>query len=162
ARSSPGTCAPAFAGTTARGCCGFRTIVNLLDKDVKMVDILARRDSMEKIEVAGFPGLRIRGAGRPLVMFLHGSFATHEPFAPWMERIGGACVALSRRGRLGVGPERAAGVRFADYLEDTLKAIDALGEAPILVGHSLGALIAQKVAELGRARGLALLSPAPA
>jgi pimeloyl-ACP methyl ester carboxylesterase len=38
---------------------------------------------------------------------------------------------------------------------------DAVGERPILVGHSLGGLVAQRVAELGRARAIALLAPAP-
>jgi pimeloyl-ACP methyl ester carboxylesterase len=63
---------------------------------------------------------------------------------------------------LGYGPERAEGLRFQDYLEDTLRVIDTLDQPPILVGHSLGALLAQKAAELGRARALVLLSPAPA
>ena len=37
----------------------------------------------------------------------------------------------------------------------------ALGEEPIVVGHSLGGLIAQKIAEMGLCRGMALLAPAP-
>jgi pimeloyl-ACP methyl ester carboxylesterase len=99
------------------------------------------------------------------LLFIHGAFVTHEPFRPWLERLGARGwpgLAVARRGRLGFGPERAQGLRFQDYLEDTLRVIDGLDEPPILVGHSLGALLAQKAAELGRARALVLLSPAPA
>src|ERR1051325_8165425 len=104
------------------------------------------------------PALRVAGAaGRPTLLFIHGAFVTHEPWRPWLGRLGqqgGPGVAAARRGRLGFGPERASGMRFQDYLDDTLAAIDALGETPIVVGHSLGALLAQKVAELGRARAM--------
>jgi pimeloyl-ACP methyl ester carboxylesterase len=71
-------------------------------------------------------------------------------------------VAVARRGRCGVGPERAEGLRIADYVEDTLRVIEALGELPVLVAHSLGGLVAQKVAEAGKCRGLVLLAPSPA
>lgn len=115
--------------------------------------------------LAGLPATRADGrADRPLVVFLHGAFVTHEAFRPWMRvmsRAGLRSVAFSRRGRLGVGPERARGLRFADYLDDTIAVLDALGEAPVVVGHSLGGLLAQKVAERGRAAAAVLLCPAP-
>ena len=116
--------------------------------------------------IAGFPALRTRGrrGDRPTLLFLHGAFNTHEPFAPWVERLGAAgwdAVAASRRGRLGVGPARAKGLGIADYVDDTLRVIEALGEAPIVIGHSVGGLIAQKVAEAGACRGAVLLAPAP-
>ena len=55
----------------------------------------------------------------------------------------------------------AEGLTFDDYVDDTLAVIDAVGERPVLVGHSLGGLIAQRVAALGRARALGLLASAP-
>jgi pimeloyl-ACP methyl ester carboxylesterase len=115
--------------------------------------------------IAGFPAIQVEGRpDRPAVLFLHGAFVTHECFSRWLDvmaRAGYRAVAVSRRGRLGVGPERAEGLRFADYLDDTMRVLDALGERPIVVGHSLGGLLAQKVAEAGRAEAIALLSPAP-
>src|SRR5262249_57281266 len=39
--------------------------------------------------------------------------------------------------------------------------LDTLDEAPVLVGHSLGGLLAQRLAESGRARALILLASAP-
>ena len=122
-------------------------------------------DQLEKASLAGFPALRIGGRrDRPPLFFIHGAFVTHEPFAAWMEFLAAAgwrSVAAARRGRLGVGPDRAEGVTVADYVEDTRRAVEALGEAPILVGHSLGGLIAQKIAEMGLCRGMVLLAPAP-
>lgn len=122
--------------------------------------------SLSHTTIAGFPAMRIDGrADRPPLLFVHGAFVTHEPFGPWMEFLGQRgwrSVAASRRGRLGVGPKRAGGLGFADYLDDTRRVIDALGELPIIVGHSSGGLIAQKLAELGMCEGLVLLAPAPA
>src|SRR5262245_62275972 len=109
---------------------------------------------MHEIRIAGFPALV--AAGRrdlPLVLMMHGAFSTHEPFRPWIKIFserGFRVVAVSRRGRFGVGPAQAEGVEIADYLDDTRQVIEALGEKPILVGHSLGGLIAQKMAEEDR------------
>lgn len=123
------------------------------------------KDVMET-QVAGFPAMRIEGrTERPPLLFVHGAFVTHESFAPWLARLGAAGwrgVAPSRRGRLGVGPAQARGLRVEDYVDDTRRVIDALGEAPVIVGHSLGGLVAQRLAEEGRAAALVLLAPAPA
>lgn len=122
--------------------------------------------SIATTSLAGFPALRTASANdRPPLMFVHGAFATHQPFAPWMaalERAGWGGIAVARRGALGGGTATSvAGLRIADYVEDTVKAIDALGEAPVIVGHSLGGLIAQKIAELGKCRAAVLVASAP-
>ncbi|MBZ6378081.1 hypothetical protein B5C34_01635 [Pacificimonas flava] len=48
-----------------------------------------------------------------------------------------------------------------DYVDALLAAGRDVGESPIIVGHSMGGMLAQKLAEQQGARGLALLSPAP-
>jgi pimeloyl-ACP methyl ester carboxylesterase len=112
--------------------------------------------------LAGFQAIATNGpADRPPLLFVHGSFAGHAPFADWMAALADAGWRGIAVGRRGGSPERVASLRIADYVDDTLKAIDALGEAPIIVGHSLGGLIAQKIAELGRCRAAVLLAPAP-
>ncbi len=112
--------------------------------------------------LAGFPAITVPGAtDRPPVLFIHGAFAGHEPFAGWMSvfaRDGWRGIAVGRRG---VRTGEIENMTIADYVDDTLKAIAALGETPIVVGHSLGGLIAQKVAELGRCRAAVLVAPAP-
>jgi pimeloyl-ACP methyl ester carboxylesterase len=116
--------------------------------------------------IAGFPAIETRVAkDRPPVLFIHGAFVTHHSNAGWMAEFakrGWGGVSPSRRGRLGVGPERAEGLTIADYVDDTLKVIAAMDAVPVVVGHSLGGLIAQKLAELGKCRAAILLAPAPA
>ena len=115
---------------------------------------------------AGFPTLEATptATGRPPVVLLHGAFADHESFRGWVARLaeaGHQTLAPARRGRAGVGPAKAAGLTFEDYVQDTIAVLDTLEEQAVLVGHSLGALIAQRLAEQGRARAIVLVSPAP-
>ena len=118
-----------------------------------------------KIEIAGFPGLYAEGEGerQPLpLVFLHGMWAHHEFFHNYLRffsKEGFDCYAISRRGRKGVPPTNAQGVRFQDYVDDTLSTLDVIGREPIVVGWSLGGLVAQKVAEAGRCRAAILVAP---
>jgi pimeloyl-ACP methyl ester carboxylesterase len=60
-----------------------------------------------------------------------------------------------------MGPADAAGPTFDDYVADTNAVIDDFDRAPVLVGHSLGGLLAQRLAEQGRARPIVLIASAP-
>jgi pimeloyl-ACP methyl ester carboxylesterase len=116
--------------------------------------------------IAGFPAhvTPVR-KGRPPVVFIHGAFVDHVPFDNWLgelARLGWGGISASRSGRLGIGPASAAGMTISDYIADTLRVIDTLDEKPVLIGHSLGGLIAQKIAEMGRCAAAVLLAPAPA
>jgi len=118
--------------------------------------------------VAGRPATVGRPAiakpGVPTILFLHGAFADHHSFSGWVQRFadsGYNTVAVSLRGRLGVGPDRAAGLTFGDYVDDARAVIDEIGHPPIIVGHSLGGLISQRLAAQGRTRAIALLASAP-
>jgi len=51
-----------------------------------------------------------------------------------------------------------AGTSIADYVEDIVAFVETLDTAPILVGHSLGGVVAQKVAARGLARAIVLLN----
>lgn len=51
-----------------------------------------------------------------------------------------------------------AGTSIADYVEDIVGFIETLDTAPILVGHSLGGVVAQKIAAMGLARAIVLLN----
>ena len=48
-----------------------------------------------------------------------------------------------------------------DYVDDLEKEIRNLGEKPIVMGHSLGGLLAQMLGSRGLAKALVLLTPAP-
>jgi pimeloyl-ACP methyl ester carboxylesterase len=58
-------------------------------------------------------------------------------------------------------PDPALGITsLLDYAADLEGEIERLGEAPILVGHSMGGLLAQILGSRGRARALVLLTSA--
>ncbi len=117
--------------------------------------------------VAGYPALHAvppTGTAAPPIVFLHGAFTDQHSFGPWLPRFaaaGFACLAPARRGRQGVAPTGARGVRIADYVADTEAVLDELGASAVLVGHSVGALVAQVVAARRPVRALVLLAPAP-
>lgn len=93
------------------------------------------------------------GARVPL-LFLHGAYVGAwcwaEHWLPWFAAQGHPAFALSLRahGRSG-GRERLNDFGLADYADDLLAALEQIDRAPILVGHSMGALVAQKALERG-------------
>lgn len=116
--------------------------------------------------IAGFPALVAAPEGRSkgTVVLLHGAFADQHGFAGWVERLARAgydTIAPARRGRGGIGPDRAAGLSFADYVDDCTAIIDTLDAPPIVIGHSLGGLLALRLAELGRVRAVVAIASAP-
>jgi len=59
------------------------------------------------------------------------------------------------------GIRKLTGVGIADYRAQIHDLIAALPQKPILLGHSMGAVIAQQLAAEGLAERLVLVSPAP-
>jgi len=94
------------------------------------------------------------GGARAPLLFLHGAYVGAwcwaEHWLPWFAAQGHPAYALSLRGhgRSG-GRERLNDFGLADYADDLLRALEQVGRAPILVGHSMGALVAQKALERG-------------
>ena len=117
-------------------------------------------------ELAGFPGSRALGVEpkqSSAVVFVHGLWRTHRDFDPWLRLFSGFgfdSYAFSRQGRLGLPPARARGLSFEAAIEDSETILDALSGTPILVGHGMGGLLVQKLAEAGRTRAAILLAPA--
>lgn len=104
--------------------------------------------------------------GRPPLLMVHGlahgawSFAEH--WLPAAAERGWPAYAVSLRGHGGSGGARHLRRTLTrDYVHDVLQTIAELPEPPVLVGHSLGALVAQLVADRYPLRGLVLLTPAP-
>jgi pimeloyl-ACP methyl ester carboxylesterase len=52
-------------------------------------------------------------------------------------------------------------VTLSDYIAHALAAYDELGETPIVIGHSIGGLVAQHVAAARDPMALVLLAPVP-
>ena len=100
---------------------------------------------------------------KPPVLFIHGAFC-----GPWslqglqqkFEGRGYACQAPALRFHDGVRPPPALGeTGLADYAADLEEEISVLGTAPILVGHSMGGLLAQQLAARTPVAALSLLAP---
>ena len=106
----------------------------------------------------------------PPILFIHGFLASawvYESYLRFFAQRGFAGFAVNLRGR--DGSSLPAGVSLGsvslrDYIDDGRQVARWLAERlgkPIIFGHSMGGLVAQKLGEEGFARGLVLLSPAP-
>ena len=98
------------------------------------------------------------------VLFVHGYFANATVFEEWVPFFaarGMPSYAVNLRGREGSHPEvDLSRVSVADYVADAAAVARHL-DKPIIVGHSMGALIAQCLAERGLAHGICLIAPVP-
>ena len=110
------------------------------------------------------------GGTKPPMLFIPGYFASawvFESYLTFFAERGYAGFAINLRGRDGSplpSGTMLGRVSLNDYIDDARQAAKWLIEQfqrPIVVGHSMGGLIAQKLGEEGLARALVLLSPAP-
>jgi pimeloyl-ACP methyl ester carboxylesterase len=123
----------------------------------------------EKIALRG--GLRAverrpsEGSGKPPVLLLHGMMGGAWQFR-WLQdalaESGYESLALNYRGHHGSAPVRRLGrVGVRDYLDDALCACEHLAEPPLVIGQSMGGLIAQLLAERGAVRAAVLVCSLP-
>lgn len=101
----------------------------------------------------------------PLV-FVHGAYAgawVWEPhFLPYFASRGHVCHAVSLRGHGGSdGRDGLMTTRLADYVHDVESVVDSLAEAPVLIGHSMGGMVVQKMLHRRRYPGAILMASAP-
>jgi pimeloyl-ACP methyl ester carboxylesterase len=101
---------------------------------------------------------------RPPILFLHGVFGRPALLGPWIryfEAAGFECHAPTLPGRDPEDGEVLRRTSIADCFDVALAAYDSLGAAPIVMGHSLGGLLAQKVAAARDCAALVLLASIP-
>ena len=104
--------------------------------------------------------------GRPPLLMVHGiahgAWCFAENWIPAAAERGWPAYAVSLRGHGDSGGKRhLRSTLTRDYVHDVLQTITELPEPPVLIGHSMGAVVAQLVAERYPLRGLVLLTPAP-
>ena len=103
-------------------------------------------------------------ATRPPVLLVHGYFVDAWVFDGWLRFFatrGFPAYAVNLRGRAGSGGDIDLGRTSIDDFVDDARAVARYIGAPVVVGHSMGGLIAQRLAAEGAARAVVLLTPAP-
>jgi len=103
---------------------------------------------------------------RPTVLFVHGAYAGAwtwaEHFMPHFAARGFPSYAVSLRGHgESAGRDSLEWHSLRDYVDDVEETIDALEEAPVLIGHSMGAMVAMKYLERAAVPAAAFLAPVP-
>src|ERR1700722_15785460 len=102
------------------------------------------------------------------VVLIHGSWSRGEQLAP-------ARTAFEQRGYTAPPPAlryhefpmqegamKVASLSLRDYTDDLVAFVNSLDSPPLLVGHSMGGLLAQLVAARTRPAGMVAVCPAPA
>src|SRR5712692_4095155 len=104
------------------------------------------------------------GAGQRPLLLVHGFTGAKEDFTPWLDRLAGAgwhAVAPDLRGHGGSSqPAAESAYSFEILADDVLLLAGELGwERFVLLGHSMGGMVAQFVARKAAARldGLILM-----
>ena len=109
----------------------------------------------------------VPGTDRPPLLFLHGlahgAWCYAEHWQPAAAERGYSSYAMSLRGHGGSGGQTRLGrTTLRDYVHDVLQVLSTLDQPPVLVAHSLGTLVAQRVLQRYPARAGVLLTPVPA
>jgi pimeloyl-ACP methyl ester carboxylesterase len=105
-----------------------------------------------------------RTVSGPPVLLIHGILATgwyFEKYQRFLAARGYPSYAVNLRGRAESRPVPEIGrVTIHELVADGLEAARAIGR-PVVIGHSMGGLIAQRLAEEDAAEATVLLAPAP-
>lgn len=102
----------------------------------------------------------------PPLLFIHGGYVDARcwdaHFLPYFAARGYDCHALDLSGHGGSeGQAYLDTLSVDDYFADVLQVIEQLGRKPIVIGHSLGAFLAERVLEESRAEAGVLMAPIP-
>jgi 2-(acetamidomethylene)succinate hydrolase len=105
------------------------------------LSVESRSDGLQRTRGAEVDlAFRMRGSG-PAIVLLHGTSASHAVWEPVSEALAASATVLSldQRGH-GRSDKPASGYSGADFADDVITVLDALGiDRAIVGGHSLGA-----------------------
>ena len=112
------------------------------------------------------PARKSRNGGKPPLLFVHGGFVDAwcwtPHFLPWFAEKGYAAHALSLRGHgASGGGETLFVTGLDDFAADVETVAAGLPAPPVLIGHSMGAAIIERLLTTRPVRAAALLSPVP-
>ena len=104
--------------------------------------------------------------GYPPLVFVHGGYTSSAcwavSFLPFFQRRGYSCYAVDLSGHgdsAGRGELDSFGLD--DYTDDVAQLVAGLSAAPVLIGHSMGAVVVQRYLETAIARAVVLMAPVP-
>jgi pimeloyl-ACP methyl ester carboxylesterase len=99
------------------------------------------------------------------LLFVHGAWHgawCWERFVPWFAARGWECHAVDLRGHgRSPNPRSLRRTRIRDYVTDLGIAVDSLDRPPIVIAHSMGALVTQRFLEERELPGAVLIAPVP-
>ncbi|MBW3575908.1 MAG: alpha/beta fold hydrolase [Actinobacteria bacterium] len=131
--------------------------------EVQVSEVVTPTRSDVVIDRLRLPYLDWGTAGAPAVLFLHGGALTARTWdlVCLALRDSYRCLALDLRGHGDSdGADRIRRWKFRDYEHDVLQAIVDLPSPPVLIGHSMGALIVRRVLAIYPALAGVLITPA--
>ena len=110
--------------------------------------------------------LPTRATRKPPLLFIHGGYCDAwcwDPyFLPWFAAKGWPAHALSLRGHgTSDGKEILFVAGLDDYVADVEHVAAQFAAPPILIGHSMGAAVCERMLATRPVRGAALLAPVP-
>ena len=103
--------------------------------------------------------------GGPPILFVHGNFCGSwcwQQLMGYFAARGRSCYAVNFRGHwLSKGHASLGAATTEDYVADVEASLEVIEDKPIVVGHSMGGLVSQKVAEQNQIAALILLDSGP-
>ena len=136
-----------------------------LDLPVAPPPGLVPRDAHRLALSQGALFVAARRGGLPPILCIPGGYHGAWCWDLWMQDFaaaGIAAAALEPRGKGTLEPEARPDTSIEDYARDAVEAAGLLGTPVVLMGHSLGGLVAMRAAmRLPEIAGLLLIAPSP-
>jgi len=103
---------------------------------------------------------------KPPLLFIHGAFTGawcwNEHFLPYFAQHGYPSYAVSLRGHgKSQGSELLLQASLDDYVADVARVVEKIGQPVVLIGHSMGGMVAQKYMESKQLRAVVLMNSVP-
>ena len=103
---------------------------------------------------------------KPPLLFIHGAFTGawcwNEHFLPYFAQHGYPSYAVSLRGHgKSQGSELLLQASLDDYVADVARVVEKIGQSVVLIGHSMGGMVAQKYMESKQLRAVVLMNSVP-
>ncbi|KAF0166238.1 MAG: alpha/beta hydrolase fold protein [Rhodocyclaceae bacterium] len=104
--------------------------------------------------------------GQPPLVFVHGGYVHagcwELNFLPHFSALGYDCHAIDLSGHgASEGRENLDSFDIDHYAADVAQLVAELPSLPVLIGHSMGALVVQRYLEKGQAAGVIMMAPVP-